>query len=291
MGVTARFETFLFNITLTDAQIKAGGDRREAVVGALNQNYYKSSHKTANSLYIGSWRKFTRIRPPRDVDVLYTVPKSVYDRYQQRSGNKQSQLLQEIKGVLLAEFPNTNIKGDGPAVIVPFSAYNVELIPTFKLTDGKYWVCMTANGGSYKVADYDAEANQMSTSNTNTKGNTRDLVRIMKCWQGYCSVLIKSFWLELLAVQFLDSWKHRGESKTYYDWMARDFLKHLTNQKNTWLVAPGTSDLMNIGEAWHARASIALGRAEKACDLERDHPDDAGAEWQKIFGTNIPKSA
>jgi len=42
----------------------------------------------------------------------------------------------------------------------------------------------------------------------------------MKCWQGYCSVPIKSFWLELLAVQFLDSWKHRGESKTYYDWMA-----------------------------------------------------------------------
>jgi|HubBroStandDraft_2_1064218.scaffolds.fasta_scaffold1333617_1 hypothetical protein len=37
MGVTARFETFLFNITLTDAQIKAGGDRREAVVGALTK--------------------------------------------------------------------------------------------------------------------------------------------------------------------------------------------------------------------------------------------------------------
>jgi hypothetical protein len=73
--------------------------------------------------------------------------------------------------------------------------------------------------------------------------------------------------------------------------MVRDFMKYLTDQKNTWLVAPGTSDLMNIGEAWHARASIALGRAEKACDLERDHPDDAGAEWQKIFGTNIPKSA
>jgi hypothetical protein len=292
MSVASRFDTFLSNIALTDAQVKVGGERREAVVKALNGNYYNFSNSTANSLYIGSWGKRTRLRPTRDVDVLYTLPKAVYDRFQGRTGNKQSQLLQEIRGVLATVFANTNIRGDGPAVVVPFTAYNVELIPSFKLTDGKYWVCMTSNGGTYKIADYDAEASQISTSDTNSKGNTRHLVRMMKCWQGYCDVPIKSFWLELLAAQFLDTWKYRGESKTYYDWMVRDFLKHLTNQKNTWLVAPGTSDMMNIGEVWHSKANTALGRAEKACDYEgQNQSADAGTEWQKIFGTDIPKDA
>ena len=100
MGVTARFETFLSNITLADAQKTAGGERRGAVVATLNRHYYSSGHKTSNSLYIGSWGKFTQIRPPRDVDVLFSLPRSVYDRFQQRTGNRQSQLLQEVTGVL-----------------------------------------------------------------------------------------------------------------------------------------------------------------------------------------------
>jgi len=238
MGVTARFETFLSNITLTDAQRTAGGERREAVIGPLNRHYYASSSKTSNSVFIGSWAKRTRIRPPRDVDVLFALPKEVYDRYQGRTGNRQSQS------------------------VVPFSAYNVELIPAFKLTDGKYWICITTDGGSYKTADYDAEANQISTSNTNTNGNTRDLVKMMKCWQGYCSVPIKSFWLELLSVEFLNPWENRGKSKTYYDWMVRDFLKYLYGRRNSYVYAPGTGEMMYLGEVWASRASTARPRGK-----------------------------
>ena len=262
MGVTARFETFLSNITLTDAQRTAGGERREAVIGPLNRHYYASSSKTSNSVFIGSWAKRTRIRPPRDVDVLFALPKEVYDRYQGRTGNRQSQIIQEVKGVLAAAYPNTTITGDGPVVVVPFSAYNVELIPAFKLTDGKYWICITTDGGSYKTADYDAEANQISTSNTNTNGNTRDLVKMMKCWQGYCSVPIKSFWLELLSVEFLNPWENRGKSKTYYDWMVRDFLKYLYGRRNSYVYAPGTGEMMYLGEVWASRASTARPRGK-----------------------------
>jgi len=290
MGVTARFETFLSNITLTDAQRTAGGERREAVIGPLNRHYYASSSKTSNSVFIGSWAKRTRIRPPRDVDVLFALPKEVYDRYQGRTGNRQSQIIQEVKGVLAAAYPNTTITGDGPVVVVPFSAYNVELIPAFKLTDGKYWICITTDGGSYKTADYDAEANQISTSNTNTNGNTRDLVKMMKCWQGYCSVPIKSFWLELLSVEFLNPWENRGKSKTYYDWMVRDFLKYLYGRRNSYVYAPGTGEMMYLGEVWASRASTAHDRAVKACNLEDKYPLSAGTEWQKIFGTYIPSS-
>ncbi|MBS1029711.1 SMODS domain-containing nucleotidyltransferase [Gluconobacter albidus] len=203
MGVAERFRTFLSNIALTETQVTNGSSRRKAVVRALNNFYRGISNDTANSIYVGSWAKHTHIRPPRDVDVLYTLPVDVYHRFQSRAGNKQSQLLQEVKTVLAATFGQTAIRGDGPIVNVPFTAYNVELIPAFVLNGGRHWVCMTDNGGHYKKADYAAEVSAISESNRSTNGNTRNLIRMMKCWQGYCSVPIKSFHIELLATDFL----------------------------------------------------------------------------------------
>lgn len=289
MSVASRFNTFLDNISLTQAQKDAGADRRKAVVKALNKHYWGSSSDTNNSKFIGSWGKFTRVRPPRDVDVLFTLPKSVYDKFEGRTGNKQSQILQEVKGVLAASFPSTAVKGDGPVVKIPFSSYDVELIPAFALTSGQYWVCMTNNGGSYANADYEAEATLIRDSNNRTNGNTRHLVKMMKRWQAHCDVPIKSFWIEIISVEFLNQWEHRGSSSVFYDWMVRDFLRFLVGKEFGVVYAPGTSEAMYIGSAWASKARTAKQRAEVACDSERDSPIAAGEEWQKIFGTDIPK--
>ena len=146
VSVSSRFSEFLGKIKLTDNQISSGVTCRESVVRCLNVAYYGTSGVSANSLAIGSWGKFTRIRPPRDVDVLFRLPDAVYHRFQQRAGNKQSQLLQEVRGHLQGSFSSTNIRGDGPVVLVPFAAFNVEVIPAFRLTNGQYYVCMTDSG-------------------------------------------------------------------------------------------------------------------------------------------------
>ena len=290
MGVTKRFSDFLSNITLTDDQLKAGRERRESVIQALNENYYGSKSKTDQSKFIGSWGKFTRVRPPRDVDVLFELPKAAYDRFQQRNGNKQSQLLQEVRSVLGKTFYSTTIKGDGPVVMVDFSTYNVEIVPAFLLTSGQYWICMTDDGGRYKTADYDAEISNIAASNDKTS-NTRDLVRMAKAWQSYCSVPLKSFHLELVAVDFLNQWEHAGKGKEYYDWMMRDFFGYLANRKNSHVYAPGTYEAMYLGESWVSRAETARDRATKACGFETTDALSAGDEWQKIFGTDVPRDA
>lgn len=289
LSVSSRFNSFLENISQTSTQKSAGADRRARVVRTLNLHYWGLNSETSNSKYVGSWGKFTRVRPPRDVDVLFELPKSIYDKYQNRAGNKQSQLLQEVKNVLVAEFPNTDIRGDGPVVKVPFSSYNVELVPAFLLNTGQYWVCMTSNGGSYKTADYDSEIQTIKNSNDLTNGNTRNLIRMMKCWQRHCNVPLKSFWIELLAVDFLSNWEHRDKSSMYYDWMVRDFLKYLESKVYANLYAPGTYEQMYIGDGWLTKATAARQRAELACIYEPDYPISAGEEWQKIFGTDIPK--
>jgi hypothetical protein len=207
MDVSTRFTKFIDNISLSDAQKNDGATKRASVCSVLNAKYYSSSSGTANSFYVGSWGKGTRTRPPRDVDVLFSLPSDVYERFQKVIGNKQSQLLQEIRSTLRASFPNTDIRGDGPVVMVPFQTYAVELLPALKLNTGQYWIPITSGGGSYKTFDPDAELKNVKESNDKTNNNTRDLIRMMKCWQSNCSVLLKSFHIELLSVNFLSQSK------------------------------------------------------------------------------------
>jgi hypothetical protein len=280
----------LGNLALTDAQKEDARTKRENVTQCLNQTYYQASSGITNILLVGSWGKGTMTRPPRDIDLLFSLPRAVYDRFQQRVGNKQSALLQEVKSVLLRRFSSTDISGDGQVVVIPFSSYKVEVVPAFSLTSGQYLICDTNNGGRYKTIDPNAEITHVQSSNSISNGNTRDLIRMLKCWQEYCSVPIKSFVLELLVVEFLSTWEHRGKSAVYYDWMTRDFFKFLCG-KYSWssVTVPGIGESIALGDEWQSRAESALARAQKACGYEAEKKTwDAGQEWLKIFGAMMP---
>jgi hypothetical protein len=54
--------------------------------------------------------------------------------------NRQSALLQEVKGVLAETYPDTDMSGDGQVVLVRIGTYNVEVVSAFALTNGRYWI-------------------------------------------------------------------------------------------------------------------------------------------------------
>jgi hypothetical protein len=302
-SVSDRFKRFLENLTLTTKQREDGQTKHRAVRACLNAHYWNSSSETANSMLVGSWGKNTEKRPPRDIDVLFVLPDSVKKRLDDLAWgtNKQSYLLQEVKRVLAASYPNTDIRGDGQVVVVPFVSYRVELAPAFPdkgllfgETTGKYIICNTHDGGSWKRTDPVAEIAHVKSSNDATSGDTRNLVRMMKRWQDYCNVPIKSFVLELLAIEFLRAWEHKGKGLFWYDYMVRDFLAFMRH-KATFdsVTVPGTGEVISwISADWKSKTESAHARAVKACEFEAsDKPGsdvDAGMEWQKVFGDDIP---
>jgi len=290
MTVGTRFTQFLEALMLTKDQRSDGTTKHTGVRGCLDQHYY-GSYYAGNGFLVGSWGKSTEIRPPRDIDVMFVLPPEVYERFQSRPGNKQSQLLQEVKAVLQRTYQNTAMRGDGQVVVVPFTSYAVEVAPSFLLQNGQYYICDTNDGGKYKIVDPKAEIQNVTVSNNATNGNTRDLIRMMKRWQEYCNVPLKSFVLELLSIDFLATWQYRGRGTTFYDWLVRDFFGFLKD-KYTWSTVrvPGTYESIALGDAdWKSRAQTAYDRAVKACEYETNNiPYSAGLEWQKIFGTDIP---
>jgi hypothetical protein len=102
----------LSNLAVSDKNREAGLKKFNNVVASLNRRYYDHNSETLNGIVIGSWGKKTQIAPPRDVDVLFLLPDDVYFRFQQRSGNRQSQLLQQVKDALFVTNSRTIMRAD-----------------------------------------------------------------------------------------------------------------------------------------------------------------------------------
>jgi len=292
IGVTQRFSQFHANLKLTDAQVSDGVVKAEGVAKTLNRSY-RGDGATDHYVLVGSWGKNTAIRPPMDVDMIYVLPPEVHDRFELREGNKQSQMLQEVKSILEATYSQTTMRGDGQVVVIAFNTVTIELVPAFLLENGRYLICDTHLGGSYNEADPVAENVNLNGADAMASNNVRAMIRIIKRWRTHCNVeaLLKSFQIELLCVEFFGNYAHGCNNFYWYDWFVRDFFGFLLGKSNGSVIVPGTWECIDLGEAWVSRATTAHNRALKACDYERDDMViHAGEEWQKIFGDMIPKN-
>jgi hypothetical protein len=111
------------------------------------------------------------------------------------------------------------MRGDGQVVLVRFASYSVEVVPAFLLTNGRYRICNTHDGGSYIETDPVAEVNYIETVDRANNRNLRPLIRMLKIWQQNCSVLISSFQLELVAADFLRQSPWRNRDFFWFDWI------------------------------------------------------------------------
>lgn len=290
IAVRQRFTHFNANLALTALQQLDGYGKRGGVINCLNRQYYDSTSETDHGFLIGSWGKGTAIRPPRDVDTYFLLPPAVYHRFQTYTWNRQSALLQEVKGVLAGTYPDTDMSGDGQIVLVKFGSYNVEVVPAFELQNGGYWICDTNTGGSYKWTNPWSEAAHIETVDKATNGNLRPLICMLKAWQTNCSVPIKSFQLELVAAEFIAQSPWRLYDYFWFDWITRDFFAYLYHRANGFVTIPGSTEFVALGDDWRSRCQSAYDRAAKACDFEKwNLIENAGDEWQKIFGLQIPR--
>jgi hypothetical protein len=289
--VAARFNAFAAEILLTDAQRQEAAKKVAGIVHCLNAEYYGIDSESEHGILEGSWGKGTQTRPPRDVDILFVLPYETYQRFEQRQGNKQSQLLQEVKETLEGTYSTSHLRGDGQVVVVNFAnGHGVEVVPAFALDNGKYWICNTHGNGSYKTIDPTGVIAAIHNSDVNSSRTTRELVRMLKRWQSYCNVgdYLKSFQMELVVIDFLKTVNYSLTTRALYDYVVRDFFAYLISRKNTYVYVPGTFEAVWLGEAWLSRAESAYARAAKASEYEvNELPVSAGDEWQKIFGPDI----
>jgi hypothetical protein len=189
---------------------------------------------------------------------------------------------------LLEDCRDADLFIDGGTVWICYPSADVRVIPSLKRADGRYIINLD-NTDEIRVTDPDVELAFLNISNVRTKGNTRNLIKMVKTWREFCDVPITSFQIELLSIYFLDTWLHYDMPWRYYDLMIRDFFLYVKSKGNSSLRIPGSGASLPLGRDWLASAEIACFRALRATEFEaRGQQYTAGDEWQKIFGRLVP---
>ena len=105
----------------------------------LNLDFWDNDSETSHSLYVGSYGRNTAIHGFSDLDMVFRLPCSKYERYNSYSGNGQSALLQAVRESIQRTYSTTTIGADGQVVQVSFAdGIAFEVVPVFDKTDGSF---------------------------------------------------------------------------------------------------------------------------------------------------------
>lgn len=276
------FSQFINEITLTSTQSNDAQTKYTGVCQKLYSHYYNGEYDAGKKYLFGSYKTRTNVRPlteDQDVDVLFKIPQSTYDKFDQYESNGQAALLQEVKNILKEKYTTTDtIKAWGKVVLVQFQEnhHNVELLPALEQEDDTFLIPNSENGGSWEVFDPRAEVERFRTSNDNTGGLTRELTKMLKAWaHNTTSMTYKSCKRLDDVIKFLEDLYPNGKESTSYAKIVFDFFDYMNTRCD--------DDIKSY-------INTALSRARKALEYDnKEQPKEASEQWRLIFGNEFPK--
>lgn len=289
MSVSDNFKTFCSNLRMSEDTVSNIQSRYHQITKRINLDYWINSSETSHSLYVGSYGRGTEIFTS-DIDMIVQLPYSTYVKFNNYSGNGQSALLQEVKGVIQKTYSKSYIKADGQVIGINFTdGINFEIVPGFINDDNSYTYPDTNNGGSWRTTDPRKEIDALNEMNNKTNKNLKRLCRMARAWKNHCNVSMSGILIDTLAYKFIKDWEHKDKSYVYYDWMSRDFFKYLKDIDTTqsyWL-APGSNRFVWKDGNFQNKALQAYNKSVEAINNE-SNDSVAKQKWRDIYGTKFP---
>lgn len=188
MSVSTKFQKFCSSILITSNVAEDISYRYKRITKQLNKDFWNTESDTSHSLYVGSYGRDTDIHVS-DIDVLFQLPYSVYERIDNHSGNGQSALLAEVRDSLKNTYKTTHISSDGQIVAIKFDdGVNFEIVPSFVNKDKSYTYPDSNDGGSWKTTNPKPEIEEIRKTNETLNGNLKNLCRMARAWKDKCDV-------------------------------------------------------------------------------------------------------
>ena len=291
MGLAEWFCGFCSNLTVKD-----GGTistRYRNITKRLNTDFWDSSSDTSHSLYVGSYGRNTATQGLSDLDMIFQLPYSEYQKYNSYLGNGQSALLQAVKRSIEKTYATTSIRGDGQVILVPFNdGITFEVVPAFLNVSDSYTFPDANGGGRWRITNPKPEISAMRLRNNITNNNLVQLCRMARAWKRKWDVPISGLLIDTLAYQFIENWAHRDNSYLYYDLMSRDFFKWMADQdtsKEYWK-APGSGQYVYGKGLFQYKAKRCYNISLEAIEHEMATPKrewSAKQKWREIYGSTF----
>jgi hypothetical protein len=258
----------------------------------LNTDFWTTDSETAHGLYVGSYGRNTAISGISDLDVIFQLPYSLYEKYDSHEGNGQSALLQAVRASITKTYSETAIRADGQVILVPFTdGITFEVVPAFINDDNSYTFPDANDGGRWRTTDPRREIDAIRSRNDNTNGNLVRLCRMARAWKDMWAVPIGGLLIDTLAYQFIEDYQYRDKSYLYYDYMSRDFFAWMMDQSESqeYWRAPGSGQSVYGKGLFQYKAKRCYNISLEAItnDTRGEHWA-AKDKWRQIYGTSFP---
>lgn len=286
MSIHDKFKRFCGSLAIASRSTIAV--RYKAITKRLNADFWDIDSETRNSLYVGSYGRGTASSGFSDVDMIMSLPWSVYSRFDGYESNGQSALLQAVARSMKKTYSTSSVGGDGQVVVVSFTdGIRFEVVPAFEFDDGSFYFPDSNGGGRWRSTNPRAEIRAIATRDGSTNGNLKNLAEMVRSWRDTHNVYMGGLLVDTFCYRFIGDWEHRENGYTYYDWMTRDFFKYLSglDDDQAYWLAPGSNQQVT-------RKGKFARKAKKAYDLSLEaikHENDgfnwsANQKWKEIYG-------
>lgn len=283
------FKQFRQNIAVTNSDAIAISYCQ--ITKRLNKDFWDLDSDSTHRLQVGSYGRNTAIRDVSDLDMVFELPQSVYDRFSKVKGNGPSQLLQEIRDSLRKTYPNTKIKGDGQVVVVDFAKYRVEVLPGFRQDDGRYRYGDTHDNGTWdNYCNPRAEIDAVNTQNKASNRNLKHVCKMLRAWKNHNGAPMSGMLIDTLAYNFFKgNSKYNDKSYASYPELMKDIFSYLANQpeQEHWK-APGSRSPVETKGKFQRKAKKAATKCQDAIDEEKE--SKKVTLWKEVFGRRFPST-
>ena len=198
-------EAFLELVDKNEFDFNSVDSTLKSICKKLNDVYYDEKSETSHIVLAGSAGRKTLIKGS-DIDFCFILPNDVFERFKNRKGNIQSQLLSEISSKIKERYPNSDIGADGQVIDANFKRTLIEIVPSFKEYEmlDQLTYPNTHDNGSWLTTN---PINQQKVVNDFLKiyPSYIYLCKIIRCWRLESDVKISGIVIDSLIHYFLNS--------------------------------------------------------------------------------------
>lgn len=263
----------------------------KTITKRLNMSYYDGSTSEEDHGYkVGSLGRQTAIRGISDMDMLFVLPESKYEQYDNYEGNGQSALLQDVKKELRKRYSNEKIivRGDGQVVVITFSNYEVEICPAFENDDGSFTYPDSNEGGKWKRTDPLVEIGESEYMIDHTHNHFKYICQMIRAWKNNIGFKMGGLLIDTLVHRFFHKYP-AYVTVTYEDYLPlfKDlftYLKEQNKEQNYWRALGSRQPVYDKHKTFISKAKKAYNKIK---DLTEES-EELYEKLQEVFGVRFP---
>ncbi len=287
------FRKFRSNLELTDKEQNDASKRQKEIRGVMDESF-----KVATDFLTGSYKRWTKTKPLKDVDIFCVLHDDERGKY--RNGKHPSVILNEVERVLAKKYGAKNVKKQRRSVSIEFPdgtdperVMSFDVVPAFTKST-HYEIPDTATTSGWTETNPKTHEEKATAANKAFDGEWKGMVRMAKSWNRHNDKPVKpSFLIEVMALELL-----RPPFGGDFPMEFQHFFASMADRiDDTWPdpagLGPAVSDSMTPTE--RAAAKQALTRAQRmiaeAMQLSiAGRNGDALRKYRDLFGDYFPLS-